>query len=241
LREDWNLAHLAAKLTRFRFSLMGLLVAVALAGLAVRGGMAWVDAAKAQERNLAAVRATLVLPAALCILFDHETSGAQQATLSPAWSDHLWHRIVAAQLSECDKDDTLATLCKMQSLERLVLSGCDFSPSARNEIASLDNPRTLCVAQTEFCDDDLESIAQLAHLRNLYLYQPLLTSAGLRRLEEFTALEELVIVLDWEYFGGLEQNQHRLEAAIPSCHVHLLESGDRSFWNLSMAAYYPQD
>ena len=66
-------------------------------------------------------------------------------------------------------------------------------------------------------------------LRRLHLYQPFLTSDGLRRLEQCTQLDELVLVLDWEHFGGRAANQQRLQNALPSCRVQLLDPGDRAF------------
>jgi hypothetical protein len=98
--------------------------------------------------------------------------------------------------------------------------------------------RYLAVVDTEFTDEDLDRLSGMKRLRRLHLHQPFLTSDGLRRLEQCTQLDELVLVLDWDHFGGRAENQQRLQNALPSCRVQLLDPGDRAFWDTATAALH---
>jgi hypothetical protein len=122
---------------KIRFSLFALLVAVAMAGIAVRAGIAWVDAAKAQQRKLAALQASLDESAGLAVLFDHDDAPHGHAAPPRSWNDHLLHRIVAVSLIDSASDRTLEALCKLDSLQRLCLSNCYFTAEARARLTAL--------------------------------------------------------------------------------------------------------
>lgn len=216
---------------RPRFSLLSLFVVVTV----IAGGLAilvsWIRNAERQERTVRLLTQCVDDEwTRLTVLYDHDQPGSGRADPQATRKEHLYHSVAAIMVNESANDQMMEHIGELTSLQCLSFWGCHFSREARSRLTDLRKLRYLCLVETEFDDDDVRMLMELKSLNTLHLNETGMTEDGLRYLESMTQLKELVIVLDWEFFGGREQHKQRLSNALPECAVHLLGHDENPVW-----------
>jgi hypothetical protein len=230
------------KLPRYR--LLTLFIAIGVVAVVLRVVLAWIDRAERTYQRVrtlqesAADRSEVSTPEAYFEFDDSPVPGGPVAAAPGTapradrpLADYLWHSVVGLTVTELTRDEDLEGICEFTTLEQLIIQRCQFSPAAWRRLTALKKLHYLCVVETELDDKDVrEVLAALPRLEVLHLNQPGLSEEGLRQMSALKHLSELCLVLDWEFYGGREQNQSELERLLPQCRVHLLEPRSTRFW-----------
>ncbi len=108
---------------------------------------------------------------------------------------HLTHhklKILTLADSLCD-DETMKSIEKFETLERLHLSSTQISDSCSASISRLKNLKVLKLSDTTIGDKVLEAISQFKQLEHLEIQQTQITDRGIESLSKIESLESLFL------------------------------------------------
>jgi hypothetical protein len=185
------MSHVGRDSRRFRYSLRGLLIVMALAGVA----FAWVHSARQQRRAVEALQASN--PGATIVYSD--------ASRSPfpleRWIRDRWGVDYSASVDKIElaypTDADLERVTRLTTLETIVL-----------------------IRSVDVTDEGLAHLARLKYLKRLVLHDAeQVTDIGLRHLQRLTSLEMLEVDLGRHPLS--RQALESLRKALPRCRIEV--------------------